>query len=75
MFLLSSFHILSWGRSWPLFIILAGLLTFFERTALSSAAPAYPVPPYPAPPAPSSTSIVPSSTPEPTPNQNNQEGR
>jgi hypothetical protein len=77
MFLLSNFHILSWGRSWPLFIILAGLMTFFERTAFNSAAqPAYPAQPYtPAPPASSSTSIVPSSTLEETPNQNNQEGR
>jgi TM2 domain-containing membrane protein YozV len=77
MFLLSNFHILSWGRSWPLFIILAGLMTFFERTAFhSTAQPAYPVPPYtPAPPASSSTSIVPSSTLEETPNEHNQEGR
>jgi hypothetical protein len=64
MFLLSSFGILSWGRSWPLFIIVAGLMTFFERTAYSSAAAAgsmYPPPPPSTPPAQSSTSIVPSS--------------
>jgi len=76
LFLLSNFHILSWGHSWPLFIILAGLLTFFERTVNASAVPAYPAPPYQAPPpASSSTSIVPSSAGEETPNQNNQEGR
>jgi hypothetical protein len=66
MFLLSSFGILSWGRSWPLFIIVAGLMTFFERTAYSSAAataPMYPPPPS-APPVPPASSIVPSS---PTP--------
>jgi hypothetical protein len=56
MFLLSSFGILSWGRSWPLFIIVAGLMAFFERTAYSSAAapggPWYPPQQPPAPPAP-----------------------
>ncbi len=65
MFLLSSFDILSWGRSWPLFIIVAGLMTFFERTAYSSASmpgPPYPpAPPPSTPPAPpTTTSIVPS---------------
>ncbi len=63
MFLLSSFGILSWGRSWPLFIIVAGLMTFFERTAYSSApavGPMYPPPPS-TPPAQPTTTIVPSS--------------
>jgi len=77
MFFLSNFHILSWGRSWPLFIIVAGLMTFFERTAFHSATTQpYPVPPpYQAPPAASTTSVVPPFAPEETPNQNNQEGR
>ena len=62
MFLLSSFGILSWGRSWPLFIIVAGLMTFFERTAYSSAAAVGPMyPPPSTPPAQPSTTIVPSS--------------
>jgi B-box zinc finger len=71
MFFLAAFHILSWGHSWPLFIIVAGLMTIFERTAYSSAVAAtYPYQPQPpvAPPATSSTSIVPSP-------QNDQEGR
>ncbi|HEY6374517.1 MAG TPA: B-box zinc finger protein [Edaphobacter sp.] len=71
MFLLSTFGILSWGRSWPLFIIVAGLMTVFERTAYNNAAasiPVYPTPP-PAPPSgPASTSIVPTNT-------HDQEGR
>jgi B-box zinc finger/Domain of unknown function (DUF5668) len=70
MFLLSTFNILSWGRSWPLFIIVAGLMTIFERTAYSNAAasmPVYPTPPVP-PPGPASTSIVPTNT-------HDQEGR
>jgi hypothetical protein len=68
MFLLSTFNILSWGHSWPLFIIVAGLMTIFERTAYSAAvASSYPYPPQQPPPPPaappeaSSTSIIPSS--------------
>lgn len=37
-FLLADFNILSWGRSWPLFIIGAGLITLLERSAFSNAA-------------------------------------
>lgn len=61
IFLLADFNILSWGRSWPLFIILAGLMTILERAAYNNAAAAtpYPYPPVPPEPAPASTSIVP----------------
>lgn len=38
LFLLDNFGILSWGRSWPLFIIVGGLMVFFERTVYSDAA-------------------------------------
>ncbi|WP_263367345.1 B-box zinc finger protein [Edaphobacter bradus] len=74
MFLLASFNILSWGKSWPLFIIVAGLMIFFERAAYSSAAaspPLYPPPPpaAPAPPAP------PTSTTPIVPTEHDQEGR
>ncbi len=41
--LLAQAHILSWGRSWPLYLILAGVLLLAERAALS--ADGYP--PYP----------------------------
>ncbi|NYF50882.1 B-box zinc finger protein [Tunturiibacter gelidoferens] len=74
LFLLDSFDILSWSHSWPLFIIVAGLMAVFQRTSFNSAAAvAYPygVPPAspvaPPPPAPPGTSIVPS-------NQHDQEG-
>jgi hypothetical protein len=68
LFLLSTFGILSWGRSWPLFIIVAGLMAIFERTAYSStAAPVYPAPPTAPPQGPATTSIVP-------PTKNDQEG-
>lgn len=71
LFLLDSSHILSWGRSWPLFIIVAGVMAVLQRAVFSAAAAsvAYPSsypPPPPAGPAPtttsSSTSIVPSNT-------------
>jgi hypothetical protein len=64
IFLLATFDILSWGHSWPLFIIVAGLMTLLERAAYSHATPAgYPYPP-PHPPEPNQppatpTSIVP----------------
>jgi hypothetical protein len=74
LFFLDQFDILSWGHSWPLFIILAGVMTVLERAAYSAAVAAGPMPidpNYPAgypnyPPAPvspappsSSVSIVP----------------
>jgi hypothetical protein len=71
MFLLSTFDILSWGRSWPLFIIVAGLMILFEKVSYSNAAASMPIypPTPPAPPqGPPSTSIVPS-------HSNDQEGR
>ncbi|WP_348268102.1 B-box zinc finger protein [Edaphobacter paludis] len=67
LFLLDSSHILSWGRSWPLFIIVAGVMAVLQRAAFSAAAAApYPYP-YPAAPPPgpvptTTTSVVPSNT-------------
>lgn len=58
---LDSFGILSWGRSWPLFIIVAGVMAFAQRTAYS-AVPPLPynyVPPVAAPP-PGPTAASPS---------------
>ncbi len=63
LFLLASFDILSWGHSWPLFIIVAGVMILLERTVYSSAMNAgypYTAPPPAPPPASTSTSIVPS---------------
>jgi len=71
LFLLDSFDILSWGRSWPLFIIVAGLMAIFQRVSYNSAMPApypYPTSPVATPPPDPGTSIVPSS-------QHDQEGR
>ncbi|GGA79133.1 hypothetical protein GCM10011507_32950 [Edaphobacter acidisoli] len=66
LFLLDSFNILSWGRSWPLFIIVAGLMAVFRGVAYSGGAPyaAYPPPqgPPPDPSAPSWTEAPPAST-------------
>jgi len=74
LFLLDSFNILSWSHSWPLFIIVGGLMTIFQRASYSAynaavpaAWPQYPPPPATPAPAPGS-SIVPSS-------QHDQEGK
>lgn len=40
LFLLNSYTSLTWHRSWPLFIIVAGVVTLLERTAYNSAAAA-----------------------------------
>jgi hypothetical protein len=48
LFLLDSFEILGWGHSWPLLIIVAGLMAIFQRVTFSAAASqnyAYPPPP------------------------------
>lgn len=46
--LLNQMEILSWGHSWPLYLILAGVLKLAERTALAGdGAPAYPPQPTP----------------------------
>jgi hypothetical protein len=44
--LLDQAHILSWGKSWPLYLILAGVLLLAERAALAADGyPAVPPPP------------------------------
>jgi TM2 domain-containing membrane protein YozV len=74
LFLLDSFDILSWGRSWPIIIIVAGLMAIFQRVSYGSAMSAgypYPAPPTappPTSPADPGVAIVPS-------NQHDQEGR
>jgi hypothetical protein len=75
LFLLDSFDILSWDHSWPVIIIVAGLMLVFQRISYGAAMATpypYPYPPPPAPPPPPpdpGTSIVPS------PPQHDQEGR
>jgi hypothetical protein len=62
LFLLDNAHILSWGRSWPLFIIVAGFMAIFQRASFTEAARApfpYSPPPPPMGSAPPSTSVVP----------------
>jgi hypothetical protein len=73
LFLLDTFDIVSWGHSWPIIIIVAGLMAIFQRISYNSAmSPAYP---YPAPPSPP----PPASPPDPgtsiTPSNHDQEGR
>ena len=42
IFFLAAFNILSWGRSWPLFIIAAGLMPLIERALTTQAQQTYP---------------------------------
>jgi TM2 domain-containing membrane protein YozV len=70
LFLLDSFDILSWDHSWPLFIIVAGLMAIFRRVSYNPVLPPYPYPAQPVappPPAAPTNPIVPSS-------QHDQEG-
>jgi hypothetical protein len=76
--LLDQWHILGFGRSWPLYLIVLGVLKLAQRAALANAEPpAYP-PPYPPatspvasppPPAPTTVQVV------PPPESNSGEGR
>jgi len=65
IWLLDSLHILSWGSSWPIYLIAIGVLLLFKRTMESGYAPGpygpypgYPNTPPPTPPV-TTTAIVP----------------
>ena len=62
LFLLDSLHILSWGRSWPLFLIVGGVLFFLQRTAAASLAQRMAIPTPPVHPAAPGFSSTPDST-------------
>jgi hypothetical protein len=49
--LLAQADILGWGRSWPFYLILAGVFALAERAALAAEG-GYPTPPYPGAPYP-----------------------
>ena len=76
IWLLHALHILSWGRSWPIYIIAAGIMMFFKRTMSPSYGYDYPPPVTTPPPAAAvtTTEIVPSD-PHSQPASNDQEGR
>jgi hypothetical protein len=60
--LLNQWDVLSFGRSWPLYLILAGVIGLVERAALTTAPPANPYMPATAYSS-SPYSVVPASTP------------
>jgi hypothetical protein len=45
--LLHEWHILSFGQSWPLYLVLAGVLTLAERAAFTAPDPSQMPPQYP----------------------------
>ena len=63
--LLDEGHIMSWGKSWPFFLILAGVIALAERAALASEG-GYPQPPYPGAPNPRSATGIPPYPGQPT---------
>ncbi len=54
LFLLDTVNICSWGRSWPLFIIVGGVMGFFQRSVSTAAVPQMPYNGYAAAPQPAS---------------------
>jgi hypothetical protein len=79
IWLLDVLHILSWGRSWPIYLIAVGVLAIFRRTTESAYVP-YPAPPvYPAAAAPVAnpvtTTDIARTDPYTQSNHNDQEGR
>jgi B-box zinc finger len=74
LFGLDTLNILSWGHSWPILIIAAGLMVILRK--LSYPAVAYPYPnPYAAPPAAAPPPSDPGTSIVPSPTQHDQEGR
>ena len=49
LFLLDTLNILTWGRSWPLFIVVGGVMAFVQRSASTAAAQQMPFPAYTTP--------------------------
>jgi Domain of unknown function (DUF5668) len=61
--LLNQWDVISFGRSWPLYLILLGVINLAERAALASAGPQVPPGTYPPPPPSTpSPSIVPTTS-------------
>jgi hypothetical protein len=76
LFLLDTFNIVYWSHSWPIIIIVAGLMAILQRVSYHAAmAPAYPYPAPPAPPAPPPPPSPPESGPPSVPSNHDQEGR
>lgn len=74
IWLLDEVGILSWSRSWPIYLIVAGVVMFFKQ-ATYSGYPPYPPPAAPIPPvAPVATTEMIQTTPPQT-GSNDQEGR
>jgi hypothetical protein len=77
LWLLSSLHILSWGHSWPLYVIAAGVVMLFRRTMHSGGWYGYVPPPgteVPSAAAVTTTALVPTD-PHAEPGSHDQEGR
>jgi hypothetical protein len=75
IWLLASLNILPWSRSWPIYLIAAGVMMFFKRSAYPAYDYGYTPPQTPPPAAPvTSTALVPTE-PQINPSSTDQEGR
>jgi hypothetical protein len=61
--LLHEWHILSFSQSWPLYLVLAGVLALAERAAFVAPDPSQMPPQYPAQPTPSGWQTPPPTSP------------
>jgi len=58
IWLLDVLHILSWGRSWPIYLIAVGVLAIFRRATEGSYVPYAAPPSYPGGPAPATARVT-----------------
>lgn len=75
IWLLASLHILPWSRSWPIYLIAAGVMMFFKRSAYPAYDYGYTPPPTPPPAAPATTTALVPTEPRINPSSTDQEGR
>ncbi len=76
LWLLNELRILSWSRSWPLYLIVGGIMMFFKRTVYPGYGYGYTPPPATPPVAPvTSTEMIQVEPPRTPSTSNDQEGR
>jgi B-box zinc finger len=76
LWLLNELRILTWSRSWPLYLIAIGVMMFVKRAAYPGYGYGYTPPPTPTPPvAPVATTEIVPADPHSQPGGNDQEGR
>jgi hypothetical protein len=75
IWLLATLHILPWSRSWPIYLIAAGVMMFFRHSTFPAYDYGYTSPPTPPPAAPVTTTALVPAEPQINPSSTDQEGR